>query len=121
MQASASLSRCRETGLLHCTMVTISGLNGSPKSFGSTKLFMELGCDREPLDALAVEPRSGCSHGWKEADDLNCPPRGSSSIPAVSEATSIPGNIGLDAAEAKLRRERWFKPFHDAVEGRLQS
>ena len=53
--------------------------------------------------------------------DLNRPPGGSSSIPAVSEATSIPDNIGLDAAEAQRRREPWFKPFHDAVEGRLRS
>ena len=53
--------------------------------------------------------------------DLNRPPGGSSSIPAVSEATSIPGNIGLDAAEAQRRRELWFEPFHDAVAAHLNA
>jgi predicted N-formylglutamate amidohydrolase len=119
MQVSASLSRCRETGLLHCTMATLSGLNGSLKSFDSTKHFMEPGCDRELLDALAVEPRPECSRRCKEADDLNIALGGSS--PAVSEATLISGNIGLDAAEAKRRRERWFEPFHDAVAAHLNA
>jgi predicted N-formylglutamate amidohydrolase len=49
------------------------------------------------------------------------PPGRSSSIPAVSEATSIPGNIGLDAAEAQRRCERWFEPFHDAVTAHLNA
>jgi predicted N-formylglutamate amidohydrolase len=53
--------------------------------------------------------------------DLNRPPGGRSSIPEVSEATSIPGNIGLDAVEAKRRYELWFEPFHNAVAAHLDA
>jgi predicted N-formylglutamate amidohydrolase len=53
--------------------------------------------------------------------DLNRPPGTPSSIPQSSEATSIPGNVGLDAAEAERRRELWFAPFHDAVAAHLDA
>jgi predicted N-formylglutamate amidohydrolase len=53
--------------------------------------------------------------------DLNRPPRSRSSIPEVSEATAIPGNIGLDASEAQGRRELWFEPFHNAVAAHLDA
>jgi len=47
--------------------------------------------------------------------DLNRPWRAPSSIPEVSEATVIPGNIGIDAAERARRQAAWFTPFHDRV------
>lgn len=47
--------------------------------------------------------------------DLNRPLRASSSIPELSEATTIPGNIGIDAAERARRQAAWFTPFHDRV------
>ena len=53
--------------------------------------------------------------------DLNRPPGSPSSIPQISEATSIPGNLELDAAEAERRRELWFAPFHDAVAAHLDA
>ena len=53
--------------------------------------------------------------------DLNRPPGSPSSIPQISEATSIPGNVGLDAAEAERRRELCFAPFHDAVAAHLDA
>jgi predicted N-formylglutamate amidohydrolase len=53
--------------------------------------------------------------------DLNRPPGSPSSIPQISEATSIPGNIGLDVGEAERRRELWFAPFHDAVAAHLDA
>jgi predicted N-formylglutamate amidohydrolase len=53
--------------------------------------------------------------------DLNRPPGVPSSIPQISEATSIPGNIGLDMTEAERRRELWFAPFHDAVAAHLDA
>ena len=53
--------------------------------------------------------------------DLNRPPGSRSSIPEVSEATAIPGNIGLDASEAQRRRELWFEPFHGAVAAHLNA
>ncbi len=36
-----------------------------------------------------------------------------------SDGTVIPGNRGLSEAEKELRIERWFQPYHDAVEGIL--
>src|SRR5215211_5938828 len=53
--------------------------------------------------------------------DLNRPPGTPSSIPQISEATSIPGNMELDGAEAERRRELWFAPFHDAVAAHLDA
>jgi predicted N-formylglutamate amidohydrolase len=51
--------------------------------------------------------------------DLNRPPGSQTSIPEVSEATVIPGNLGIDSAE-RLRRQRlWFEPFHKAVSDHL--
>jgi predicted N-formylglutamate amidohydrolase len=47
--------------------------------------------------------------------DLNRPIGAPTSIPVVSERTEIPGNVGLDEAERRLRVERIFRPFHDRV------
>jgi len=51
--------------------------------------------------------------------DLNRPLHAPSSIPEVSEATVIPGNLGLGAAERARRQAAWFAPFHDRVAGFL--
>jgi predicted N-formylglutamate amidohydrolase len=40
-------------------------------------------------------------------------------IPAVSDGTPVPGNAGLDAASRTTRIERWFRPYHDAIESVL--
>jgi predicted N-formylglutamate amidohydrolase len=53
--------------------------------------------------------------------DLNRPPNTGTSIPEVSEATAIPGNMGLDSSEAQRRRELFFQPFHDAVGAHLDA
>ena len=37
-------------------------------------------------------------------------------IPEVSDGSAIPGNLGLGAAARQLRIERWFEPYHAAVE-----
>jgi len=37
-------------------------------------------------------------------------------IPEVSDGTVIPGNLHLDDAARANRIERWFRPYHDAVE-----
>lgn len=47
--------------------------------------------------------------------DLNRPPGSPTSIPEVSEATPIPGNVDLPPEERRRRAERWFHPFQDAV------
>ncbi len=51
--------------------------------------------------------------------DLNRPLDAASSIVTRSEATDIPGNLGLDAAEARRRAERIFLPFHRRVANEL--
>jgi predicted N-formylglutamate amidohydrolase len=53
--------------------------------------------------------------------DLNRPPGSRSSIPEVSEATLIPGNVGLDPSEARHRRDLWFEPFQEAVAAHLDA
>ena len=47
--------------------------------------------------------------------DLNRPLGSATSIPVQSEATVIPGNIGIGAAERQRRAAAWFHPFHDRV------
>ena len=51
--------------------------------------------------------------------DLNRPPGSATSIPAVSEATPIPGNVGIPAAERAARERAYFAPFRDAVTAQL--
>jgi predicted N-formylglutamate amidohydrolase len=40
-------------------------------------------------------------------------------IPEVSDGTVIPGNLHLSEAARATRQERWFHPYHDAVESVL--
>ncbi|HUF74053.1 MAG TPA: N-formylglutamate amidohydrolase [Gammaproteobacteria bacterium] len=40
-------------------------------------------------------------------------------IPIVSDGTPVPGNAGLSDASRRLRIERWFQPYHDAIEAVL--
>jgi predicted N-formylglutamate amidohydrolase len=40
-------------------------------------------------------------------------------IPFVSDETQVPGNAGLSEAMRTARIERWFQPYHDAVESLL--
>ncbi len=44
--------------------------------------------------------------------DCNRPPGVASSIPVISEATIIPGNEGLTAEAAEVRRREIFDPYH---------
>ncbi len=47
--------------------------------------------------------------------DCNRPIGVASSIPEVSETTTIPGNIGIDAGERQHRADRFYWPFQKAV------
>jgi len=47
--------------------------------------------------------------------DCNRPPGAPSSIPLVSEATAIPGNVGLTPAQAAQRRALMFDPYHQRI------
>ncbi|HVX75044.1 MAG TPA: N-formylglutamate amidohydrolase [Bradyrhizobium sp.] len=47
--------------------------------------------------------------------DCNRPPDAASSIPIISEATTIPGNEGLSREAAELRRTLIFEPYHRRI------
>jgi predicted N-formylglutamate amidohydrolase len=55
--------------------------------------------------------------------DCNRPPGAASSIPMISEATTIPGNEGLAPEAAEIRRREIFGPYHrrinDIIDARL--
>jgi predicted N-formylglutamate amidohydrolase len=48
--------------------------------------------------------------------DCNRPPTAPSSIPIVSEATTIPGNEGLASDAAQTRRRQIFEPYHRRID-----
>src|SRR6185437_1668120 len=47
--------------------------------------------------------------------DCNRPPDVPSSIPRLSEATTIPGNDGLSREDAETRRREIFDPYHRRI------
>jgi len=47
--------------------------------------------------------------------DCNRPPDAVSSIPVISEATTVPGNENLSRAAAQARREGIFEPYHRRI------
>jgi predicted N-formylglutamate amidohydrolase len=51
--------------------------------------------------------------------DCNRPLQAASSIAAISENTSIPGNAGLSAGASELRAVEIFRPYHDRIEAEL--
>jgi predicted N-formylglutamate amidohydrolase len=48
--------------------------------------------------------------------DCNRPPYAASSIPRLSEATTISGNEGLSREDAELRRREIFEPYHRRID-----
>jgi predicted N-formylglutamate amidohydrolase len=56
--------------------------------------------------------------------DCNRPPDVASSIPLVSEATTVPGNEGLSPQSRGIRRREIFDPYHrrlgEVIDARLQ-
>src|SRR4030088_386786 len=53
--------------------------------------------------------------------DCNRPPCAASSIPRISEATTIPGNEGLAREAAELRRRQFFDPYHRRIDEIIDS
>jgi predicted N-formylglutamate amidohydrolase len=57
--------------------------------------------------------------------DCNRPPDAPSSIPLISEATTIPGNDGLTREAADARRQLFFEPYHrriaEIIDARLRA
>jgi predicted N-formylglutamate amidohydrolase len=48
--------------------------------------------------------------------DCNRPPHAASSIPLISEATTVPGNEGIAREAAELRRAQIFDPYHQRID-----
>jgi predicted N-formylglutamate amidohydrolase len=48
--------------------------------------------------------------------DCNRPPHAASSIPLISEATTIPGNEGISREAAAIRRREVFDPYHRRID-----
>src|SRR3954464_5379578 len=48
--------------------------------------------------------------------DCNRPPHVSSSIPLISEATTVPGNEGITREAKELRRAEIFDPYHRRID-----
>ena len=48
--------------------------------------------------------------------DCNRPPQAASSIPLISEATTVPGNEGLAREAAEARRRQIFDPYHQRID-----
>ena len=53
--------------------------------------------------------------------DCNRDPSVASSIPEVSEATNIPGNLGLSAPARAARRQAIFEPYHARIRALLDA
>ena len=68
------------------------------------------------LDATAVMQRYS-----RLVIDCNRDPAVPSSIPELSEATAIPGNIGLSEEQRAARRQAIFEPYHAQIDALLDA
>ena len=68
----------------------------------------------EILDAPAIL----CNHS-RLVIDCNRHLDAADLIPEISDGTVIPGNLHLSEAARAIRIERWFHPYHDAIESVL--
>ena len=69
--------------------------------------------------AAALDAPLICSGYSRLLIDCNRPLGVASSIPQKSEATMIPGNLNLDAAERQRRADSFYWPFQQAVSSLL--
>jgi predicted N-formylglutamate amidohydrolase len=53
--------------------------------------------------------------------DCNRPPHLPSAIPEISEATPVPGNLGIGTAARAARVEEIFRPYHDRIATELDA
>ena len=75
------------------------------------------GCGRmlaEMLDATLIQQTYS-----RLVIDCNRPLDAASSIPAISERTAIPGNVGLDETKRAARASAIFRPYHQRIEAEL--
>jgi predicted N-formylglutamate amidohydrolase len=72
----------------------------------------------EVLSELLDSPEVICGTS-RLVIDCNRQPDHPALIPESSAGTKIPGNAALSAEEKAARIDRWFQPYHDAVEAVL--
>jgi len=72
----------------------------------------------ETLSKLLESPAILCSTS-RLVIDCNRQLYSPALIPEVSDGTPIPGNAALSESSRKARIERWFHPYHAAIEGVL--
>jgi len=65
--------------------------------------------------AAALDARLLAQNYSRLVIDCNRDPKVATSIPRLSEAIEIPGNIGLSEADAAARRREIFDPYHERV------
>jgi predicted N-formylglutamate amidohydrolase len=65
--------------------------------------------------ALLLDAPAVLCHTSRLVIDPNRRPGGPGSIPETSDGTFVPGNRGIDAAEARRRFRRYFVPYHRAI------
>ncbi len=68
----------------------------------------------EVLDAVLIEQAYS-----RLVIDCNRPPRVAGSIPAISESTEIPGNLGLSGEDRAARVAEVFAPYHARIESEI--
>lgn len=71
--------------------------------------------------ALALDAQAVLSGYSRLVRDLNRRPGDPAGLPRVSDGTIVPANQGLTAAEIERRETALFRPYHDAIAGRLDA
>jgi predicted N-formylglutamate amidohydrolase len=69
----------------------------------------------DALDAMLIQQNYS-----RLVIDCNRTPGSPSSILEISEATPVPGNVGLSESEKAARARDIFRPYHDRIEAELE-
>ena len=72
----------------------------------------------EALSELLLAPAILCGNS-RLLIDCNRQLDSPALIPIASDGTVVPGNVALSDSSRKARIERWFEPYHEAVESVL--
>ncbi len=125
----APVTTYNETGASPFLMVADHAGNRFPRALGRLGV-SEADCQRhiawdigiagvsrrlaETFDAMLIEQNYS-----RLVIDCNRAPGWKTSIPEISEATPVPGNVGLSDGDKAQRVREIFQPYHDAIAGEL--